>query len=164
MTRPMYLEWPLYRWFRLVFLEVGASLALFYALAYVVITQDMRAAGAVIVPILATYIAISALLFNRARALPSGPSKTRSLYGAERAAQATAFTLFGILIGVVIFSLGAQFTRPVGRSAWSLLYLLPALFLQTGYFCFTLTLKVLAREYMYPLDARAIATRIRNAP
>lgn len=32
----MYLEWPLYRWFRLVFLEVGASLALFYALAYVV--------------------------------------------------------------------------------------------------------------------------------
>lgn len=164
----MHLEWPLFRWFR-VLLELGAALTFFVAFAYIVVTQELRTAGAALVPILATYIATAALLFNRARALPRGPSKVRSLYAAERATQATVFTIVGLILGVVIFAWGAWISAAMKTpspavAAWSFLYFVPLLFLQTGYQCFTLALRVVAREFLHPLGAKEIARRVRNAP
>src|SRR5262245_20288285 len=102
MRRPIHVEWPLYRWIRWV-LELGGGFTLFAAFYFVVTWQQFEAFAKVVIPILATYIATAALLYNRGRALPAGPSKTRSLYAAERAVQATLFTLVGAVIACVIF-------------------------------------------------------------
>src|SRR5262245_51330731 len=165
--RPKHLEWPIYRWSRIL-LETGAGITFFVAFSYVAVTQDLRSAAAALVAILATYIAIAPVLFNRARALPQGPSQVRALYAAERATQATAFTLVGVLLGAVFFAWGAWFapvvTNPTARTAWGLVYFLPILFLQAGYGCFTFTLRILAREFLPPLGVREIVRRIRNAP
>lgn len=166
--RPMHLEWPLFRWTRLV-LEPGTGFTLFAAFIYVVATRDFRAAASVFGSVLATYIAIAALFYNRGRALPGGPSKIRSLYAAERAAQAIAFTLVALLMGIVIFAWGTYFESALKVNSsspqlWLLIFFFPLIFVGWGYFSFVLSLRVIAREFLHPLAARDIARRIKNAP
>lgn len=166
--RPPHLEWPLFRWFR-PFLEIGGAFTFFAAFVYVAVTNQPQTAGAALVPVLATYIATAALFFNRARALPRGPSKVRSLYLAERATQAAAFTIVGIIIGTVVFAWGAWFESaakisPSALNGWRGLYFFALLFIQAGYQCFTFALRVLAREFLHPISPRELARRIRNAP
>lgn len=166
--KPPHLEWPFYRWLRL-FLEVGLGFTLLVAFFYLLGTRDFRAAGSTLVSVLVTYIAVGALFFNRARALPHGPSKVRSLYVAERATQATAFTLVGLLLGICLFAWGSYFeaARNIVQPAphpWLLLFFIPLLFISWGYGAFALALRVIAREFLHPLTARSIARRIRRAP
>ena len=164
----MHLEWPFFRWTRFV-LEPGVGFTLLFAFFYTVATRDFRAAASVLVSISATYIAIAALFFNRARALPRGPSKVRSLYTAERATQAIAFTLVGLLLGVVFFAWGTYFesaekVASSAPSAWLLLFFVPLMFIGWGYYSFVLALRVISREFLHPLSARDIARRVKNAP
>jgi hypothetical protein len=164
----MHLEWPFFRWTRFV-LEQGGGFTLLVAFFYIVATRDFRTAASVFVSISATYIAVAALFFNRARALPRGPSKVRSLYAAERATQAIAFTLVGFLLGVVFFAWGSYFESAANVTSsapnpWLLVFFLPLIFVGWGYFSFVLALRVISREFLHPLSARDIARRIKNAP
>lgn len=166
--RPMHLEWPFFRWTRIV-LEPGIGFTLLVAFFELVSSRDFRTAASILVSISATYIAIAALFFNRARALPRGPSKVRSLYIAERATQAVAFTLVGLLIGVAFFAWGAYFesatkVAPSTPKPWLLIFFGPLLFVTVGYISFVFALRVIAREFLHPLAARDIARRVRNAP
>ena len=164
----MHLEWPFFRWTRLV-LEQGVGFTLLVGFFYIVATRDFRTAASVLVSISATYIAVAALFFNRARALPRGPSKVRSLYIAERATQAIAFTLVGLLLGVAFFAWGTYFESAAKVTSstprpWLLIFFVPLLFVGWGYYSFVLSLRVIAREFLHPLAARDIARRLRNAP
>ncbi|MDB5730182.1 MAG: hypothetical protein JWQ03_77 [Variovorax sp.] len=164
----MHLEWPFFRWTRLV-LKPGGGFTLLLAFFYIVATRDFRAAASVLVSVSVIYIAVAALFFNRARALPRGPNKVRSLYAAERATQAIAFTLVGALLGVVFFAWGSYFESAAKIDSsmphpWLLIFFLPLIFVGWGYFTFALALRVISREFLYPLSAREIARRIKNAP
>lgn len=166
--RPMHLEWPLFRWTRVI-LEPGIGFTLFVGFIYVVVTRDFLAAASVFATVLATYIALAALLFNRGQALPCGVSKTRSLYAAERATQAIAFTLVGLLLGIVFFAWGIYFESALkvdssSPQLWLFIFLFPLIFVGWGYFSFVLALRVIAREFLHPLTARKIARRIKNSP
>ena len=166
--RPMHLEWPVIRWIRL-FLEAGGGFALTAAFYYVVDAGQFASFAAAAVPVIATYIATAGLLYNRARALPKGPSKTRSLYSAERAVQATVFTLAGIVIGTSIFAVVQWFhlsslasTQRGGALLFA--YLLPMAFVLSGYISFVIGFRAIAKDFLHPLGARDIAERIRKAP
>ncbi len=168
MKRPLHLEWPLYNWVRWV-LELGGGFTLFVAFLVVVFLQQFESFANVIVPILATYIAIAALLYNRGRALPRGPSKVRSLYAAERAVQATLFTLVGVAIGGVIFGwahwFGLTLAKENGaKSAWGFVYFFALAYIMYGYISFLIGLRVIAKEFMRPLPPKEIARRLRNGP
>ena len=166
--KSMHLELPFFRWTRFV-LEQGGGFTLLVAFFYIVATRDFRAAASVLVSVSATYIAIAALFFNRARALPRGPSKIRSLYVAERATQAIAFTLVGILLGVIFFAWGSYIESATKADStaphpWLLVFFLPLVFVGWGYFTFVLALRVISREFLHPLSARDIARRVKSAP
>lgn len=166
--RPSHLEWPFFRWFRFV-LGAGIGFTLLVAFFYIIANRNFNVAASVLASVSATYIAIAALFFNRARALPRGPSKVRSLYIAERATQAIAFTLVGFLIGVAFFAWGSYFESASGVTSsvprpWLLLFFVPLMFVMWGYVSFTFALRVVAREFLHPLAAREIARRVKNAP
>ena len=167
-SRPMHIEWPLYRWFRFL-LETGGGFALFVVFVVVVGQQQFETFATAAVPIIAIYFATSGLLYNRARALSRRPSKTRSLYAAERSTQATIFSLVGIIIGVSIFSLTAWFGLELNpsagiRNAWALLYFVPLAFIMGGYRSYLFCIRAISKEFLHPLSAREISRRIKNAP
>lgn len=166
--RPPHLEWPLYRWVRVV-LELGGAFTLFAAFSYVVVWQQFETFAKVVVPVLATYIATSGLFYNRARALPRGPSKVRSLYAGERSTQATLFTIVGVGIGCVLFGWGQWFgvfgEGVRGKeSPWLFVYMPAFVFVMYGYSSFLFGLRVVSKEFVRPLHAREISKRIKNAP
>ncbi|HWI83642.1 hypothetical protein [Ramlibacter sp.] len=150
-------------------LHLGGGFTLFVAFLLVVLLQQFEAFAKVIVPILATYIAVAALMYNRGRALRKGPSKVRSLYAAERAVQAALFTVVGAAIGAVIFGWAYWFGLSVqkdggAKNAWVLIYSLPLLYIMAGYTSFLLGLRVIAKEFLRPLSAKEAARRLRGAP
>lgn len=166
--KSMHLEWPFFKWMRPV-LEIGVGFTLFIGFVYLVRARDFRSAASVLASVLTIYVAIAALFFNRARGLPRGPSKIRSLYAAERATQGIAFTLVGTVAGIVIFAWGIYFEYslhpafPLVR-IWPLLFILPLAFILWGYVAFTLALRVISREFLHPLSAKEVARRIKGAP
>jgi hypothetical protein len=125
--------------------EVSGGFTLLVAFIFVLREQQYESFAKTIVPILATYIATAALLYNRGRALPKSPGKVRTLYAAERSVQATIFTLTGVVLGAIIFSFLKYFeadlsmidsmkNKPIGP--WLLVYLIPYTFILFGYIRF----------------------------
>lgn len=55
-------------------------------------------------PVLALQMAFAALLYNRARAVPSGPMQRRSLFAAEQAMTSAILFLFGVLLSLLTVS------------------------------------------------------------
>ena len=166
--RTPHLEWQVYKSIRLA-LEIGGGFALFVAFTYIVVQNQYEAFAKTIVPILATYIATAALLYNRARALPRNTSKVRSLYAAERSIQATIFTITGILVGAVIYGWLSWFGISIAKEnglndPWVSIYFLPMAFIQFGYASFLFSLRSISKDFLRPLSAREIARRIKNAP
>jgi hypothetical protein len=169
MKRPSHLEWPTGRWLSPV-LQYGVGFSLACGILYVLTHAAYQLAAQASIPLLGAYIATSALLYNRARALPSGPSKTRSLYAAERTLQAVLFTIVAIALAVAVVGWGLNFEvlRPAGAEAplgpWDLVLMFPAMFAIWGYGSYTIGLRAIARDVLRPVSAKEIATRIRNAP
>lgn len=167
-TRPSHIGWPVFRWIRFI-LELGGAFALFVAFVYVVGQHQYDAFAKTIVPILATYIATAALLYNRARGLPKNTNKVRSLYAAERAIQATIFTITGVLVGAVIYGWLSWFGVVIAKGndlndPWIFAYMLPLAFIEFGYASFLFALRAISKDFLRPISAREIARRIRNAP
>jgi hypothetical protein len=64
-------------------------------------------------PILASFFGFSAILYNRARAYPNGPTQRRSLFIANMALTATVLYLVGLLIGAAVtFFILSENTMP----------------------------------------------------
>jgi len=163
--RPSHLEWPLFRWTRF-FLGGCVAFTLFVSFIYLIATRDFSSAGSVLLAVLATYIAFASLLYSRAAALCSGPSKVRAMYSAERAMQAVTFTLVGALLGVVFFACGlyieaAFHIDPSKPHPWLIVFFLPLMLVMWGYAAFLTALRVVSREFFYPIPVRDISRRIK---
>jgi hypothetical protein len=121
---PAHLEWPLFKWLRIVLVGGGAwSLILLYV--YIFRNGKSELILQFSAPVLAIYIASSGLMYNRARGMPPGKVKRRSLYAGERAAQAFLFSVMGLLLGAIAFSVAALFKVDLvesfhGHSPWFL--------------------------------------------
>lgn len=166
------LELLIFRVFRKIF-EVSGGFIVFVVFMFVVQEQQYESFAKAIAPILATYIATAALLYNRGRALPKNPSKVRALYAAERSVQATIFTLSGVILGGVIFGflkyfgvdvsmMDAMQNKPNGP--WLLVYLIPCIFILFGYMSFVFSLRAISKDFLRPITAREISSRIKDAP
>jgi hypothetical protein len=152
-----------------MFLEAGGAFGLFVALLHVVITKQYSVFVQGAVPVLATYLGTAALLYNRGRGLPKGPSKTRSLYAAERSFQALLFTLVGVALAATFIGWASWFGAFSPALAnqpqpWELILFVPMIFVMWGYATYLLSLRAISREFLRPVSTREIAKRIRNAP
>jgi hypothetical protein len=157
-----------YRYIRFI-LELGGAIGIAFTYLYVVGQNQYDAFAKAIVPILATYVATAALLYNRARGLPNGKNKLRSLYAAERAVQAIIFSITGVLIGAIIYACLSSFRIVIdeGRDfedPWVLVYIPSVAFVVFGYVSFLFALRTISRDFLRPISAREIARRIRKSP
>lgn len=99
--RPAHLEWPLLKWLRVI-LAGGGAWSLFLLYVYIFRNGRFDLILQFSAPVLAIYIASSGLMYNRARGMPQGKAKRRSLYAGERATQAFLFTVIGLLLGLLL--------------------------------------------------------------
>lgn len=166
--KPAHLEWPFFKWLRIA-LAGGGALSLF--LLYVFIFRSGRSDLILqfSAPVLAIYLASSGLMYNRARGMPQGKSKRRSLYAGERAAQAFLFSVIGLILGGIAYSFSALFMVDLvvafhGRSPWVLAFFPSLVFVQWGYASYVLFLRAISSELLYPVAAKVIAVRIKDAP
>lgn len=163
-----HLEWPFFKWLRIVLIGGGAwSLVLLYV--YIFKNNKPELILQFSAPVLAIYLASSGLMYNRARGMPQGKSKRRSLYAGERAAQAFLFTVMGLLLGAIAFSVSTLFKVDLvnsfhGHSPWFFAFLPSFVFVQWGYASYVLFLRAISSDLLYPVTAREIVERIRNAP
>ena len=165
---PAHLEWPFFKWLRFI-LAGGGAWSVFLLYFYIFRDGRFDLILQFSAPVLAIYIASSGLMYNRARAMPQGKAKRRSLYAGERAAQAFLFSVVGLLLGAVAFSVAVLFkVDPVmafhGRSFWVLIFFPSLVFVQWGYASYVLFLRAISSDLLFPVTARAIAMRTKNAP
>ncbi len=129
--------------------------------------MDVFASGSI--PVVGLVGFTAALLFNRARALPRGPTTSRSLYAAERATQAFFLGASGIAISYVL----QQFISALGRLpggtegfvwVFHLLYFFPSLLCTFSVIALSYCIKSIAKTVFALASARTIAKRTRNAP
>ncbi len=163
-----HLEWRFFKWFEW-FLKLGGCYRLVMVYVHVLVEGKYDILAKAVTPILATYITIAALLYNRARGLSSKASKMRSLYAAERLFQGVIFTLVGVLIGGIYYGLLLFFGIIISKGSgllepWSWFYLIPFILILLGYICFLSALHAISKQFLRQLSAREIASRIKNAP
>jgi hypothetical protein len=128
---------------RLVYdtLALGMALAFFSAFAHHVYRFDFKPLAALGVPVLVVFFGFGSLLFIRGRSLAKGSAQFRSLFAAERAVQAAAWHLCGIVLGTVIYALllrsGVTWdSEPWLIGIWVLLLLIPHALMQIGLLTF----------------------------
>ncbi|HET7670716.1 MAG TPA: hypothetical protein VFK84_09935, partial [Burkholderiales bacterium] len=86
-------------------LEIAFTLVFLSAVAHHVGSLDFKPLAAMTVPLVVVFYGFASVLFVRGRALVPGPWQTRSLYAAEKAMQATAWYLLGLVLGVIVYAL-----------------------------------------------------------
>lgn len=146
-------------------LEIGCAFALFVAFSFFIFRFRFAPIGQIAIPLLAVFFGFSSLLFNRARAYSKGRSRVRTLYAAERAMQATLFTLVGLLVGAAFYGLfvwyGFEPNQPVSsKTALLLVFLFPYFLIQLGAVCFMLALRIASKEYLFRLSPKDLRRRI----
>lgn len=165
---PPHLVWPLFKWVRFV-LICGGALSIVFAYLFIFKSGKFDLILKFAAPVLAIYIASSGLMFNRARGMPQGKSKRRSLYAGERALQAFLFSVVGLILGVSAFSVMAFFSPEFVvvldlKSFWIFTFVPSLVYVQWGFASYVLFLQSISTDLLYPVTAKAIAVRIRNAP
>lgn len=113
-------------------------------------------------PVLAVFFGFTALLYNRARAIPNGPEQRRTLYAAERALQATTLYFYALLTGSLLTAIfisaniDAPNNRP-GEIAYPFaLYFIPILLTIFAFGSFTFSLRAMAHRKIRILSIRDI--------
>ena len=119
-------------------------------------------------PVLAIFFGFTALLYNRARALPNVAEQRRSLYAAERAMQATILVLYAIATAlIVVFIFWSTGTRPVpldqsSISIGKMLAFMPSMLLMfLAFACFFFALRAVSARLFRRILVRELARRVR---
>jgi hypothetical protein len=146
----------------------GAGVLLWGLLAGLV-QYNIAFLASLTIPTLAISFGFASLLYNRARALPAGKSRIRSLYAAERATQATVWALASILSGACLYGLFWYFglfavPRPSLLYLLLALFLVPYLFLQVAYHTFVYALWSIAPEFLRIVRPIELLRRVRDEP
>lgn len=118
-------------------------------------------------PVLAVFFGFTALLYNRARAIPNGPEQRRTLYAAERAMQATTLYFYALLTGAILTAIfsAANLTPPKsqpGKINYPFtLYLIPAMLALFSFGTFIFSLRAISHRRLRSIKMREIMKRIR---
>lgn len=153
-------------WIPLQIVGIGVPFSLFIALIYFVFRFDFEPIAKFCIPAVAVFFGFSSVLYNRARAYSKGRSRVRTLYAAERALQATLFALVGTILGIGMYALFVWFGFWPGQEiskkhSLLILFLIPYAIIQTGFACFMLSVRIVAREFLRPLSAKELHKRIK---
>jgi hypothetical protein len=152
----------------LAIVELCASFVFFWAVAHHVASFDFKPLAAFCVPIVILFYGVSSLLFNRGKSLAKGRAQIRSLYAAERAAQATTLYLLGILLGTSLYGMlvyfGVEFSpqEPTPAGLWLLLFIGPYAFMQAGFLCFMRALWIVAPQFLGGASAFELRRRVQQ--
>jgi hypothetical protein len=152
--------------YQLLYIFIAA--AIFAALTTYFEQRDFVPLATICVPILAILFGFSSLMYNRARALPSGPEQRRSLYAAERGLQAIVLFLIGIgpggLGAILIHSLSAvgnQSAYPKIVLAATVLFYGGMLLALYSFGCFFLGIRAIAHKLFRWIPLRRLARSVR---
>ena len=142
-------------------LETAFTLVFLSAVAHHLARLDFKPLVAMTVPLLVVFYGFASVLFVRGRALVPGPWQTRSLYAAEKAMQATAWYLLGIILGAVAYAL----LKRIGMEPdlRLLLFVLPYAFMQVGLLFFMRALWAIAPDLFARSSMLAMARRVSAA-
>jgi hypothetical protein len=152
----------------LAIVELCASFVYFWVVAHHVASFDFKPLAAFCVPIVILFYGVSSLLFNRGKSLAKGRAQIRSLYAAERAAQATTLYLLGILLGTSLYGMlvyfGVEFSpqEPTPAGLWLLLFIGPYAFMQAGFLCFMRALWIVAPQFLGGASAFELRRRVQQ--
>lgn len=153
----------------LYFLLFAVVSTLFFAsLQHYLETKQFSALATVCGPVLAVLFGFSALLYNRARAFPSGKEQRRSLYAAECAMQSTLFFLAGTTVGgigaVIVWllpSAGNAATRPYWNVFSGLLFLSSTMLVLYSFGSFFTAFRTVAHRLLKRLPMRKLIRRLK---
>ena len=113
------------------------------------------------VPLLVVFYGFASVLFVRGRALVPGPWQTRSLHAAEKAMQATAWYLLGMLLGAIAYALLKRIG--IALDLRLLLFVVPYVFMQIGLIFFLRALWAIAPDLFGASGMLAMGRRVSAA-
>lgn len=149
-------------------LFVFVSAAFFAALQFYLVSQEFATLAAICGPVLAILFGFSALLYNRARALPEGKEQRRSLYAAERGMQATVLFFFGTAIGGIgaalvhsLSSVGNMTLHPAINLVVSVLYFACIILVLYSFVAFFLALRTVAHKLLRWIPMRHLVRHLK---
>ena len=157
---------PALRRILLRMIELGASIVFFSAVLYHVYTFNLKPLAAFLIPVLVVFFAFSSLLFMRGRSLAPGSAQNRSLFAAERAMQASAWYLLGIILGVTCYGLLLRFgvafnpEEPTPAGFWLLAFVAPYALMQTGFLLFMRAAWLITPQFFRRVSPFEIRRRI----
>ena len=138
-----------------------------------IVRADLRVLIPLALAIPALLISLTSLLYNRARAWPSGPDQRRSLFAAEILFRSLLLTLLSVAGGVFITFFISFFLREDAFSSrqvlettdfegwsrqvrwWIWLYLIPCLLFLGSYVAFTQGLRIALRKRLHVTCSRS---------
>lgn len=118
-------------------------------------------------PVLAVFFGFTALLYNRARAIPNGPEQRRTLYAAERAMQATTLYFYALLTGAILTAIFSAANLAPSKSQSGaihypfIFYLIPAMLALFAFATFIYALRAIGHRKLRSIKIREIMKRIR---
>jgi hypothetical protein len=148
-------------------LELFGLFSLFAALYKTLFQYKIEPLAYICLPIVAVLFGYTNLLYNRARALPSGPEQRRSLYAAERAMQATIFFLIGFCLALTIvaiyFWLGYT-PKPISPEKLPVtltIFVAPTIYFVWGYICFIFAFRAISKRLLGHVPIKSIIKRLK---
>ena len=157
---------------------VGVVLSM--ALFAVIVRAELRVLIPLALAVPALLISLTALLYNRARAWPSGPEQRRSLFAAEILLRSLLLALLSVAGGVFITFFISFFLREDAFSSrqvlettdfegwsrqvrwWIWLYLIPCLLFFGSYVAFTQGLRIALRKRLHVTGSRSFKSLFRT--
>jgi hypothetical protein len=151
------------------FVQLAGAGVLLWGLLVGLFKYNIAFLASLTIPTLAVSFGFASLLYNRARALPNGKSRIRSLYAAERATQATLWALASILSGACLYGLFWYFglfsvPRPSPLYLFLAAFLFPYAFLQMAYHTFVYALWSIAPQFLRNVRPIELLRRVRDEP
>ncbi len=150
--------------FYLIFLF--GSTIFFGALQHYLMLKEYVFLGGLCFPVLAVLFGFAALLYNRSRALPSGPAQRRSLYAAERALQATIIFVLGVGSAAIVATLTTYLGLDISNTHQSpkllLIFFIPIMLVLFSFGAFHLALRAISHGMVRSVTMRTFLVKIRE--
>jgi hypothetical protein len=136
-------------------------------------TMQLSSIAPFFLPTLGAYFALAALLYNRARAYPEGPTQRRTLYAADDVFAATILYLLALLYGACVSFFLIPLSSPIPLAKASLsnpamfknfIYYVPSMiFAGLSYQEFSNALRIFSRELFWPRRLRPRFKKMRKS-